>query len=181
MTRSQNPDNLQNRPAWKLFVRLFFWLTLLPAGSWLIVSSFIDPAHRNFLFFWRFLITLALFGLLFHFRVFRAVHEGLHAIAAHWSAVPPSFITARDTYVFVKITDKKSWYKITLYPLLFPIAVFLLFIPWNWEIGLYLACILAAGSCQDLANLVMVSRTPGNWVSDTAEGLFVYDTPPPVS
>ncbi len=143
-----------------------------------MVLLFTNPNAFNLFCLWKWLITLVFFVLLLCLRVIRAIHEGLHAIAAQWFGVPSSFISAKDTFVFVTITDKKTWYKITLYPLLFPFAVFLLFLPWNWKVGLFLSCVLATGSSKDLANLVMVSRAKGQWVSDTADGLFVYETPP---
>ncbi len=179
--RSNNPNSLQNRPAWKYLAAVFFGIFLLPAILLVIVSSFVNPNRLIFLCSWQGLIALVLFVLLYCLKVFRAIHEGLHAIAAHWFGVPSTLISARDTFVFVAVTDKKTWYKITLYPLGFPLALFLLFLPWNWKVGLLLSGILSTGSSQDLANLVMVSRAKGNWVSDTAEGLFVYETPPKVS
>lgn len=179
--RSNNPGSLQNHPTWNRLSILFFGLLLSPAVIWLLISCFINPVSLSFL---RSIpaITTAVFLLLLHrFRIIRAIHEGLHAIAAHWFGVPSALISATNTFVFVSVTDKTTWYKITLYPLLFPFALFLLFLPWNWKIGLLLSSIIATGSSQDLANLVMVSRAKGNWVSDTAEGLFVFETPPEYS
>jgi len=109
----------------------------------------------------------------------RAVHEGLHAIAAHWFGAEG--ISAKGTHVFVRCSAKKSWVANALFPLILPLSLYFLLAVFNWRCALTLALLLSTGSNKDLASLTIVLSEKGRFVSDTAEGLFVYDTPPPVS
>lgn len=106
----------------------------------------------------------------------RAIHEGLHTIAAHWFEADG--ISAKGTNVFVRFSSKRAWILNVLFPLILPLSLYFLILPFNWRSALTLALLLSFGSIKDLASLVLVLAEKGCFVSDTAEGLFVFETPP---
>jgi hypothetical protein len=68
-----------------------------------------------------------------------------------------------------------------LFPFILPLSLYFLILPFNWRIALTITLLLSSGSIKDLASLTLVLAERGNFVSDTAEGLFVFETPPDYS
>lgn len=180
-SKVENKHNIKNRPAWR--VLCLSWLTLLSGSllwlwfGWLWNIPFPPvPSIQDFLYLGAIGLWFWLFVCL---KGMRAVHEGLHAIAAHWFGAEG--ISARDTNVFVRFSSKRAWILNVLFPFILPLSLYFLILPFNWRIALTITLLLSSGSIKDLASLTLVLAERGNFVSDTAEGLFVFETPPDYS
>ncbi len=177
----ENKHSIKNRPAWRFFCLV--WFALLTASifwlwfGWSFGLPFPPaPSAQDFLY----LAVVGVWFLLFAcLRGMRAIHEGLHAIAAHWFGAKG--ISAKGLNVFVRVSSKRAWIINVLFPLILPLSLYFLVLPFNWRSALTLALLLSLGSIKDLASLVLVLAEKGRFVSDTAEGLFVLDTPPETS
>ena len=105
-------------------------------------------------------------------RIYRWIHEGLHALTAHRLGLRGE-IHGANTYVHR--APKRAWLVIALAPSVFPLLVFLGLAWYDGMAALGLALVLLAGSAADALDTVLVLKTPGRFVSDTADGLFVFD------
>lgn len=178
ISKLENEHNIKNRPAWRVLVLV--WLVLLSGSllwlwfGWLWNIPFpTTPSVQDFLY----LVAVGLwFWLFVCLKGMRAIHEGLHAIAAHWFGAEG--ISAKGLNVFVHTSSKKAWTINVLFPLILPLSLYFLILPFNWRIALTLTLLLSFGSIKDLASLTIVLAERGNFVSDTAEGLFVLEAPP---
>ncbi len=171
-------NNIKNCPAWRWLCLV--WLTLLAASifwlwlGWSCSLSFPPaPSAQDFLC----LIVIGLWFFLFVIlKGMRSIHEGLHAIAAHWFGAKG--ISADNLNVFVRVSSKRAWIINILFPLILPFSLYFLVLPFNWRSALTLTLLLSFGSVKDLASLVFVLAEKGRFVSDTTEGLFVCGIPP---
>lgn len=177
-SKIENKHNIKNRPAWRVLVLV--WLTLLVTSilwlwfGWLWNIPFLPvPSIQDFLYLGAIGLWFWLFVCL---KGMRAIHEGLHAIAAHWFGAEG--ISAKGPNVFVRISSKRAWTINVVFPLILPLSLYFLVLPFNWRIALTLTLLLSFGSIKDLASLTVVLAERGIFVSDTTEGLFVFETLP---
>lgn len=108
-------------------------------------------------------------------RVTRVLHEGAHLVAAHWYFGVSQNIRAKDIHVYVDGVPKKTWLIISLFPLVLPLAVFLLIVLFDLHAATFIAFTMLIWSSKDFVNIVLVYRSPGKTVRDIEEGLFVVD------
>lgn len=134
-----NRHNIKTRPAWRILGLI--WLSVLFASiawlwfGWLLGLPFPSaPSEHDFIYLTASGIWFILFGCL---KGMRAVHEGLHAIAAHWFGAEG--ISAKGTNVFVRCSSKRSWIANALFPLILPLSLYFLLVVFNWRCALTLA------------------------------------------
>jgi hypothetical protein len=133
-------------------------------SAWFSCSNLFDILFSLSLF-----LTLQLTG------VVRVLHEGAHLTAAHWYFRQSHQIRARGIYVFVDYCPKSTWLRIALFPLVLPLAFFIVLVPFSPRFAIAFLFLTLLWSCMDFANIVLVYRSPGKTVRDIEEGLFVVD------
>ncbi len=107
----------------------------------------------------------------------RAIHEGLHAIAAHWFGVPSEQIAAKEIYVFTGKIEKRVWMQISLFPLLLPLVLFVFFLVFIKDFWISLGAVLgfASLSSQDLAYVILALNPRIRYVLDDESGLYLLE------
>jgi hypothetical protein len=106
-------------------------------------------------------------------RIVRVLHEGAHLTAAHWYFGVPEKIRAKGIHVFVDGVPKRTWLVISLFPLVIPLAAFLLLVFFDLHAAVFISFTMLAWSSKDFVNILLVYRSPGAIVRDIEEGLFV--------
>ncbi len=127
--------------------------------------------------FWSDVVVLLILAALSWHKalVVKAIHEGLHVIVAYWLGVPREQIGAKGNQAFTGKVSKSTWVKFTLAPLLFPLFVFILLLLVDWRLAIEASLIIALGSANDLAFLMVALQQPGKFVEDTEAGIFVLE------
>ncbi len=160
-------NDLRNHKSARLFENI---LPIL-LGLVCVILFFLFPASNYRAVIWTFAITIVIFLA----RILRAVHEGLHVIAALWLHVPGSQISAKGRFTWTGCTPKNVWVKVTLLPLLLPFLAIVLIAPNNFHSAMLSSMIFLSGSARDIAYVILACRLPGKFVSNTERGLFVLD------
>ncbi|WP_322807480.1 hypothetical protein [Thermanaerothrix sp.] len=107
----------------------------------------------------------------------RAIHEGLHAIAAHWLGVPSEQIAAKEIYVFTGKIEKRVWMQVSLFPLLLPLVLFIFFMVFAKDFWISLGSVLGfvSISSQDLAYVILALNPRVRYVLDDESGLYLLE------
>jgi len=122
---------------------------------------------------YRVSLLACVFMLLWATGILRAIHEGLHLIAAYWHGVDARSIRANRNNVYIDDVAKRDWICIALYPLCLPLLASSLISPFDIVASFAVFLLLLSTCVSDVIGVIAVLRSSGSRVTDNESGLFV--------
>lgn len=122
---------------------------------------------------YRLSLLACIFMLLWVAGIFRAIHEGLHLIAAYLHGVDARSIRANRNNVYIDDVAKNIWIRIALYPLYLPLLVSSVILPFDVVASFAVFLLLLSTCVSDVTGVIAVLRSSGSRVTDNERGLFV--------
>ncbi len=123
---------------------------------------------------YRISLLMCIFILVWVTGTFRAIHEGLHLIAAYWHGVDARSIRADRNNVYIDDVAKNIWIRVALYPLCLPLLVSSVILPFDVVASFAVFLLLLSTCVSDITGVIAVLKTNGFRVTDNESGLFLH-------